>query len=366
MSVKDSPYPQRKIDFVDFVINDTTCPTVNTNTLTVENLTVTGSTQINGAVQKTTNLAGGSAYQIPYQVSTDQTGFTSITSTLQPIISNGTSAPASDKINLATTPSTGILGVSNGGTNSTSLSTINVGSTTNKTGGNSGNILVQTAPNTTGFITPGVSGTALVSNGVGVLPSFKQAGASNTAPTIQSFTSSGTYTPPANVKYIKVLGVSKGGSGANSTVVSQVGNSGGTSASLVKYFAAEPYSVTFDGNGVLTFKSASDYKINIGGDGSPYLSNAATKPGTLGSTATSSVTGLVMFSTPSCSSSGRNFGNGASNMFGQGGRGVVDVRITDASGDNARGQGAGGTGAMGTTGVSGTGTAGKVWIIEYY
>jgi len=163
-----------------------------------------------------------------------------------------------------------------------------------------------------------------------------------------------------------VLGVSKGGNGANSTVVSQVGNSGGTSTSLVKFFAPGTYSITFDGNGVLTFKSASDYKINIGDDGSPYLSSQTTKPGTLGATATSSVTGLVMFSTPSCSSSGRSFGNGASNMFGQGGVGAYDVRITDASGANAVGQGAGGTGSIGTTGTPGTGTAGKVWIIEYY
>lgn len=366
MSVKDNPRPQRKIDFVDFVINDTTCPLVNTNTMTVENLTVTGSTQINGSVQKTVNLAGGSSYQIPYQVSTNQTGFTSVTTTSQPIISNGTSAPVSDKINLATTPSTGILGVSNGGTNSTSLSTINVGSTTNKTGGSSGNILVQTAPNTTGFITPGAAGTALVSNGVGVLPSFQTVAASNTAPTIQSFTSNATYVSPANVKYIKVIGVSKGGSGSNSTVVSQVGNSGGTSSSLVKFFAPGTYSITFDGSGQLTFKSASDFKINIGGDGEPYLSVGATHPGPIGSPYTSSVNGFVMFSTPSSSSSNRNFGNGATNMFGQGGRGVYDVRIVDAAGDNARGQGAGGTGSMGTTGTPGSGTSGKVWIIEYY
>jgi len=71
------------------------------------------------------------------------------------------------------------LSVTSGGTGQDSLAAVTVGKATNVAGGSTGQVLVQTNTDDTVFLTPGVSGTVLTSNGVASLPTFETVDTSN-------------------------------------------------------------------------------------------------------------------------------------------------------------------------------------------
>jgi hypothetical protein len=100
-----------------------------------------------GTATTATNVGGGTAGQIPYQISTGTTGFVGPGTSGQLLMSNGTSAPTY-----------------------VSTSNIYVNSAVNAEtllGGTAGQLVYQSATGVTAFAGPGTAGEVLVSNGTG-------------------------------------------------------------------------------------------------------------------------------------------------------------------------------------------------------
>lgn len=116
-------------------------------------------------------------------------------------------------------------------------------SAVNLDGGDIGDIATQTAPSTTGFTVPSTSGYVLTSNGPLVLPTFQPLSVPFTLPTITQYTSgSGTFNSTAGCKYIEVyLQAGGGGSGGGTGGGSSPGGGGGGFA----YFILSPGSYSY-------------------------------------------------------------------------------------------------------------------------
>jgi hypothetical protein len=97
---------------------------------------------LTGTAQNASNLAGGNAGQLHYQVTTGVTGFVGTGTANQLLVSNGSSGPSFQN-----------------------TSTIIVGYSANLTAGSSGQVPYQSAPGTTLFFGPGTAGQVLVSGG---------------------------------------------------------------------------------------------------------------------------------------------------------------------------------------------------------
>jgi hypothetical protein len=109
-----------------------------------------------------TNLAGGTAGDLPYQSAAGTTAFLSDIATGNALISGGVgAAPSYGKIGL-TTHVTGTLPVANGGTNLTSYTT--------------GDIVYASGSGTLASLADVATGNALISGGVGVAPSYGKIG----------------------------------------------------------------------------------------------------------------------------------------------------------------------------------------------
>ncbi len=203
---------------------------------------------------------------------------------------------------------TGTVAVSNGGTGSTSLA--------------ANNVLLGNGTSALQAVAPSTSGNVLTSNGT---TWTSAAPAAITLPTIQKFTSgSGTYTTPANVRYIKVTAVGAGGGGGASGTAS----SGGTGGA----------------GGNTTFGSS--LLVANGGVGGQQ----GNQPGGTGGTA-SLGTGPV--------------GLAVSGGIGGAGQGSISATVSGGTGGNSPlggagggGPAAGGTGTAGTAGADNTGSGG--------
>jgi hypothetical protein len=126
---------------------------VNTNTFVVGY----ANTALNVlSAGSSSDLLGGTINQIPYQIATNDTGFTGPGSTGQILISNGLAAGGPLFVNT----NTFVVGYAN-----TALNVLSAGSTSDIIGGTAGQLLYQIAPNDTGFAGPGTAGNVLVSNG---------------------------------------------------------------------------------------------------------------------------------------------------------------------------------------------------------
>jgi len=91
------------------------------------------------------NLSGGSAGKVPWQISTNVTGFTAVGTVGQLLSSNGASAPT--------------------WLNQSSIAAGSATTATNIASGVAGAVPYQSAPSTTGFTAAGTSGQVLLSNG---------------------------------------------------------------------------------------------------------------------------------------------------------------------------------------------------------
>lgn len=126
--------------------------------------------------------------------------------------------------------------------------------TTNINGGNIGDIVYQTSANTTGFITPGAIGTILNSNGVLTAPSYITPSIPFTIPTVTKYTSgSGTFNAAVDCKYIIVY-LQGGGGGGGGAYIDQCSGGGGGGAFACVRLAAGSYS----------------YSVGTGGAGGPF------------------------------------------------------------------------------------------------
>lgn len=167
---------------------------------------------VSGAPTRTLDFATGSAQASSYTfvnkgTTNADTLFTCTNDTGSDIVGTNNlafSQISGGLVNLAIGVS-GILPVANGGTNATSLANITVGKATNINGGVAGQVLYQSASNTTDFITPGAVGTVLTSQGAGSAPIYQTV--SGGSPILITFTPSilfftgGSYTQQSGTYY---------------------------------------------------------------------------------------------------------------------------------------------------------------------
>ena len=196
------------------------------------------------------------------------------------------------------------------------------------------------------------------------------------------YTSSGSYTPGADVKAIvvEVLGGGGGGGGASATAsLARVGNGGNAGTLAIRYVAAPagPYSIVIGAGG-----SAGSVGDNAGGDGGASSFGAlVTAPGGKGGVGSGTATGSTIvggaldnddptggnvFSTRGeiggsslkLSADNRIAGRGGSSRYGSGGRGAPsNANTSSQTGTAGTGRGSGGSGGLGATTTSVAGGA---------
>lgn len=218
---------------------------------------------------------------------------------------------------------TGTVAVANGGTGSTSLT--------------ANNVLLGNGTSALQVVAPGTSGNVLTSNGT---TWASTAPAAVTLPTIQKFTSgSGTYTTPANVRYIKVSLVGGGGGGGASGTASS-GGSGGTGGNTT--FGSS----LLVGNGGVGGQQGNQ---NGGTGGTASLGTGPVGlaiSGGIGGAGQGSITATV---------SGGTGGNSFLGGGGGGGPAAGGTGTAGSAGQTNTGGGGGGAGNLNGTGYSGSG-----------
>ena len=145
-------------------------------------------------------------------------------------------------------------------------------------GGVQGSILYQSAANTTSVLDPGTSGQVLASGGTGANPSWISLPISLTG-NIAVFTSSGTWTCPANIVKAKITVIGGGGSAGNG--VSQSGGGGGGGGTAIKSLTVTPGTV---------------YTATVGAGGAGIASGAGNTSGNAGGTSSFSGSGITTVS----------------------------------------------------------------------
>jgi len=283
-----------------------------------------------------------------------------------PITSSGT---------LAVTLSGTALPVANGGTGDTSFTAYSV-----ITGGTTSTGALQ---NVSGV---GTTGQVLTSNGASALPTWQNASSGST-PTVQRFTSgSGTYTTPANVKWIEVKMIGGGGGGGAATTNNGTAGSDSTfGTSLLTAGGGSGGSKGANGSGAgpvsggtPTINSPAITMVSVvGGSGWQAMGGNNSLPGGPGGNgffggagSYGNGSGSQGFSAETNSGAG---GGGAKsgtsgNIGAVGGAagGYLEAIINTPSATYAYAVGAGGAGGAAGEFVGGNGGSGVILVIEHY
>lgn len=213
---------------------------------------------------------------------------------------------------------------------------------------------------------------------------------STALPTVQKFTSSsGTYTTPANVAYIRVKMVGGGGGGANSGTGAGNGTTGGNSTFGSSLLTAN------GGNGGLIATTSAGVSGGTGGTATVTISGTvlqvvALQGGTGGGTAGTSVGagagggggsgpygGAVVGAADAANApnavantgaggAGAGGGNALAGSSGGGAGGYIDALLISPSATYAYVIGAAGTGSGGGSFAGGAGGSGYIEVTEYY
>jgi hypothetical protein len=234
--------------------------------------------------------------------------------------------------------------------------------------------------------TLGTAGQAFSSNGASALPSF-QTVSSVGAVSVQRFTTNGTYTPTAGMKYciVEICGGGGGGGGAGGNVVNaQAVGAGGAGGAYARSFypaatIGASKAVVIGGGGaggISTGPGDSDNNGSTGGNttfGGALMTAAggpggAATGGTIYSTSGSNGRpGISTFNTIGTSFCLQG-GDGGSNTLGMGGAGASG----DENGHSGVGYGCGGGGGAAASGgvsspghTGGAGLAGYCIVLEY-
>lgn len=239
----------------------------------------------------------------------------------------------------------------------------------------------------------GTSGQVLTSNGAAALPTWQPTGSGSgfTSISMQTFTSSGTYTPTSGMLYCIVEAVGGGGGGGGTTSSSTggggAGGGGAGGYSRGVYSAATigaSQTVTIGGGGGGATGTGSSgtatslgalMTCNGGSGGAGMLSSTASITGGSGGSASGGSVNITGGSGQDggANTTGGNYqflnsGAGASTVFGSGGA-AFGSGIANAGGRSAVGFGAGGGGAAEQPTTSnqtgGNGAAGFMLITEF-
>jgi hypothetical protein len=211
---------------------------------------------------------------------------------------------------------------------------------------------------------------------------------------IQTFTSSGTYTPTSGMIYcdIQILGGGGGGGGAPTTGVGQYSSAGGGGSG--EYARGVFSAATIGASQAVTIGAAGAANSGAAGGnggnssvGALISANGGTGGASIAASVSATVTQGVVggtggsggsFRTPGQPGGGAaiypSFGNvfsgaGGSTQYGAGGAGIIGMGVTSSGGTAGLGYGAGGSGGVNAVSQSansgGAGTKGVVIVTEY-
>jgi hypothetical protein len=222
----------------------------------------------------------------------------------------------------------------------------------------------------TGLSAVGTAGNLLTSNGTAWVSSAPAA--TSPIPTIQAFTSSGTFTVPAGVTKVKVTVVGGGAGGRTATNSTSQGGGGSGGASIKVITGLTPagtVAVTVGTGGAANtdgVTSSFGAYCSATGGSSPAFGG----PGQGGAGGTATGGDINFTGGAGCGGNGVNgtvsgtAGNGGSSIFGGAGLGAPSTNSANTAGAGAPGTGGGGGGGCGGPGTGGAGGSGIV-IVEY-